>query len=149
MLAALAVLGAGCMAGMKKPEVRMEGVKLGGIGLTGGLVYVEVMVVNPNRQELAAQRLTYDFDIADPSQSGEWIDFAEGEYREEMRVGGRDSTLVRIPIEFSYRDAGRALRTVFDRGSLNYRVRGAVDVSKPLRTEVPFRKSGVVTLSGN
>lgn len=145
-LALVSLFAAAC-GGMREPEVRMEGVRLGAVGLQGGLVYVQLRVVNPNRAELAAQRLEYDLDLADPEGDG-WIDFAEGTYVEDMRVGGRDSALIEVPVEFTYRQAGRAIRSVLDRGTLNYRVRGRVDVLKPLRTEVPFRKTGVATIGG-
>lgn len=145
-LAFAAVLAA--CGGIRQPDVRLENVRLGAIGLQGGLVYVQLMVVNPNRTGLVAQRLTYDFDVADPNGEG-WIDFAEGEHLQEVRVPGRDSARVEVPIQFSYREAGRALRSVLDRGALNYRVRGTVDISRPVRTEIPFRKTGVATLGGS
>jgi LEA14-like dessication related protein len=144
-----AVLLAACAGGLKRPEVRMEGVRVGGLGLTGGLVYVQLRVTNPNGRDLATNKLTYDFDLADPSGAKDsWVDFAEGVYDQEIRVNGHDSTTVEIPIEFSYRGAGPAIRSVIERGTLSYRVKGTVGVTKPLSTEVPFKKQGVVTLSG-
>ena len=102
---------------------------------------------NPNGRELSAERLTYDFDVAGPGGDDEdWVDFATGEFREPMRVAGNDSTVVEIPIEFTYSEVGDVIRSVIDRGTLRYRVRGSVDVSRPLRAEVPFSKSGTVAL---
>ena len=147
-LALIALLAAtACGAGLERPEVRMDGVRLGGLGFQGGLVYVSLSVFNPNGTDLSAERLTYDFDVADPGgNEDDWVDFATGEYREPMRVAGNDSTVVEIPIEFSYSEVGGVIRSVIDRGTLRYRVRGSVDVSRPLRAEVPFSKSGTVAL---
>lgn len=149
MLALVAVTGAtGCMSHVKKPEVRMAGVRLGGIGLTGGLVYVRLNVTNPNRFGMETRAIRYDLDIADQSDDDEkWIDFADGVYAEPLKVGGRDSTMVEIPVEFKYNALGGAMRSILDRGTFNYRVSGEVDVREPIGTTVPFKKRGIVTLS--
>ena len=66
-IAILALLAlTACGAGLERPEVRLDGVRLGGLGFQGGLVYVSLSVFNPNGRELSAERLTYDFDVADP-----------------------------------------------------------------------------------
>ena len=146
-MASPGVVGDAFSAGLERPEIRFEGVRLGGLGFQGGLVYISINVINPNGRELSAERLTYDFDVADPGgDDDDWVDFATGEFREPMRVAGNDSTIVEIPIEFSYSEVGDVIRSVIDRGTLRYRVRGSVDVSRPLRAEVPFSKSGTVAL---
>lgn len=139
----------GCLPELKQPEVRLTGVRLGGIGLRGGLIYAQLNVVNPNRFALEADGIDYDLEIADSAEGGEWLELAEGRIEDDFRVDGRDSTVIEVPIEFSYDAVGGALRSILDRGTLNYRVSGRVAVETPVRTEVPYRKTGVVSLSGS
>ena len=58
LLAALVVGAAACVPRIEEPEVRLAGVRLGGLGLQGGLVYVRLSVVNPNRFGLEAASST-------------------------------------------------------------------------------------------
>jgi len=137
-----------CAPRVSRPDVHLVGVRLGGLGLRGGLVYVQLSVVNPNDFPLEATGLTYNLGLRDPTTGGdgEWVDLAEGRFGESVRVGARDSSIVEIPVEFTYTGAGAALRSILDRGTLSYRVSGAVALSRPLRTEVPYRHSGTVAV---
>lgn len=148
LLAALVVGAAACVPRIEEPEVRLAGVRLGGLGLQGGLVYVRLSVVNPNRFGLKAAGLTYDLDLAD-IQDGErrWVDLAEGTFAEKIRVEGNDSTVVEIPVEFRYSGLGSAVRSILATGTFDYRVRGEVSITEPLGTEIPYRHSGTVTLT--
>jgi hypothetical protein len=51
-------------------------------------------------------------------------------------------------VEFTYAGASAALRSLLEKGTFSYRVRGEITVSKPLRTAVPYRHSGTVALGG-
>ncbi|HEX7089225.1 MAG TPA: LEA type 2 family protein [Longimicrobiales bacterium] len=141
---------AGCATGLREPEVHLAGIRLGGLGLSGGVMYVRLNVVNPNDFALEAAGLTYDVELSDPAaeEDGGWVDFAEGRFEEKVRVDARDSSVVEIPVEFTYTGAGAALRSLLDKGTFSYRVRGEVAVSKPVRTAVPYRHSGTVALAG-
>jgi LEA14-like dessication related protein len=146
--AALAALVfAGCFAGFERPEVRLHGVRVGGIGLRGGTVYARLQVVNPNGFTLRADELTYDLEFAG-ERVDEWLPFAEGVFEERIEVPGRDSATVEIPVEFTYRELGQAMQSVLDRGTLDYRVRGSVRVTDPIGRTVPYRHEGTVTMSG-
>lgn len=147
VLLALAVAG-GCVRNFKQPQVRLDGVRLGGIGLSGGLVYVQLAVINPNGFDLRADRLSYDLQLKDPQDPSKWVPLANGTYDQQVSVDAHDSTRVEIPVQFSYAGAGPAVQSVLDRGTLNYRVSGQVAVSKPLDTTVPYRHEGVVSLAG-
>jgi len=144
----VAILLAACAPRLSRPDVHLVGVRLGGLGLRGGLVYVRLSVVNPNDFPLEAAGLTYDLELRDPAAdgAGEWVDLAEGRFTEDVRVPARDSSIVEIPVEFTYAGAGAALRSILDLGTVSYRVRGEVALSGPVRTEVPYRHSGTVSV---
>ncbi|MGH7506121.1 MAG: hypothetical protein ACRELX_10740, partial [Longimicrobiales bacterium] len=87
------LLAAGCFGRYQQPEIRFEGVRLGGLGLRGGTVYARLQVVNPNGFALRAAALTYDLELAedDGGEQG-WVRLAEGTFAERIVVAGHDST---------------------------------------------------------
>jgi LEA14-like dessication related protein len=153
LLALLAsVLFTGCGTSMvRQPEVTLEGVQLGGLGLRGGTLLVDVQVVNPNRFSLNAHQLQYQLALSEPDIVGDttWVDFATGTYAQPFSVGAGDTARIQIPVEFSYSGLGAAAGSILNRGTFNYRAVGTVDVRTPLGAhEVPFQKRGTVSLLG-
>lgn len=148
----LTVALAACSSSVfKQPEVTLQSVQLGGLGLRGGTMLVNLRVVNPNRFTLSANQLQYQLAIGDRDEPGDtaWIDVAEGVYDRPFSVAARDSAVVQIPVEFSYSGLGGAATSILRAGTVDYRASGTVDVRTPLGIyDVPFRRSGKVTLMG-
>ena len=140
----------GCASSLfRQPEVSLQGVQLGGLGLRGGTLLVNLRVINPNRFALRADGLQYDLALGDPDQVGDttWVDFAAGRYEEPISVGAGDTANVPIPVEFSYSQLGSAASSILRSGTFRYRARGEVNVSTAFgRREVPFTKRGTVSL---
>ena len=153
-LALLVSLVAACGGKVfRQPEVALQGIQLGGIGLTGGTLLVDLRVHNPNGFTLKAERLRYDLHLGDRAAraagDSTWVPFAQGTYDREFRVGGGDTETIQIPVEFSYSALGGAAASIFRRGTFEYRATGEVEVDTPLGDRsVPFRKSGTVTVAG-
>jgi LEA14-like dessication related protein len=145
------VLSACGSRAVKQPEITLESVQVGGLGLRGGTLLVDVVVHNPNRFALNANQLKYALAInqAGPTAEDGWIDFASGVYDQSLTVGARQTERVRIPVEFSYSGLGGAASTVLRSGTFTYRATGEVDVRTPLGTYVvPFQRRGTVTMAG-
>lgn len=149
--AALVVLliAAACMPRLREPDVRLVGVRLGGLGLRGGVVHVELGVNNPNTFALEAEGLSYDLELRDPEADDEWIDLAEGTFEQDFGVGAEDSARVEIPIEFRYGGVGDVIRSLLSTGTVSYRVRGMITLDEPFRTDVPYRKTGIIGVDGS
>ena len=149
---ALALLATGCGGSIfKQPEITLESVQIGGLGLTGGTLVVDLQVVNPNRFALSSNRLSYELDLREEESSADtsWVDFATGTYEQPFSVRGRETAHVQIPVSFSYSGLGAAAGSMLRRGTFTYRASGTADVRTPLGThQVPFRKTGTVTLLG-
>jgi LEA14-like dessication related protein len=141
-------LAGACSSAVRQPEVRLESVRLGGIGLRGGTLYAQVYVGNPNGFGLETRSITYDMQVEHPDSAGRWVSFAQGTLDEPVRVGGNNSTVIEIPIQFRYDDLGGAVRSILDTGTFNYRVNGDVQLSEPVGRRIPYSKSGIVSLSG-
>lgn len=148
----LLLLLAACGGGLfQQPQVDLESVQLGGLGLRGGTLLVNLSVVNPNRFALSAGQLHYDLALGDSDEAGDtaWIDFASGTHSEPVRVEAHDTAIVPIPVEFTYSGLGGAAASILRSGTFNYRARGTVEVNTPIgNRDVPFTKRGTVTLMG-
>src|ERR1041385_3414463 len=133
----------------RQPEVALAGARVGGVGLKGGLIYVQLHVDNPNGYALRANRLSYNFDLKDTNAATEtWANMAHGDIDKDIRVPGHGSGTVEIPIEFNYAGSGGALKSVLDRGIMSYRVTGSVTVREPISGTIPFSRTGTATLEG-
>jgi LEA14-like dessication related protein len=139
---AAAVMGvAGCSAlgrqAFKEPIVRLQDVKVNGIGLTGGNLNVRLSVYNPNGYRLDATRMTYNVLVGDSVQ------FATGTVQDRFTVQSNDSSIVTIPVNFTYAGVGAAGRQLINSGGVNYRVQGDVTVGSVVGSfSVPYTSSG-------
>lgn len=147
LLLAVLLLGA-CSSMMRQPEVRLESMRVGGIGLRGGTLYAQVYVGNPNGFDLETRSLTYDMQVEHPDSAGRWVSFSQGTVEEPVRVRGNGSTVIEVPMQFRYDDLGGAVRSILDTGTFNYRVRGDVELSQPIGRTIPYSKTGIVSLRG-
>ena len=147
LLLPVLLLGA-CSSVMRQPEVRLESMRVGGIGLRGGTLYAQVYVGNPNGFDLETRSLTYDMQVEHPDSAGRWVSFSHGTVEEPVRVRSNGSTIIEVPIQFRYDDLGGAVRSILDTGTFNYRVRGDVELSQPIGRTIPYSKTGIVSLRG-
>jgi LEA14-like dessication related protein len=122
ILAGCATLGLG---GFQEPLVHFNDAKIRGLGLSGGSVDVVLSVYNPNHFNLNASRLTYRLLVEDK-------DLGSGALNNAFRVGSGDSTLVSIPVDFTYAGLGAAGRQLLQNGTINYRVLGDFTVDTPI-----------------
>ncbi len=133
-LSACATLGRGVF---QEPIVNFKNVSVRGLGLTGGTMDVYLSVYNPNGFRLDATRLTYDLIVGESTRVG------TGALDSRFTVQDRDSTEVRIPIDFTYSGIGAAARQMMQSGSVPYTVRGDVTVATPLGNFTrPYSGSG-------
>ena len=114
------------MASFKEPLVHFNDVKVRGLGLTGGALDVVLSVYNPNGFNLNAGRLTYKLLVGEDMQLG------SGVLDHAFRVRDKDSTLVTIPMDFTYAGLGAAGRQLLQSGSVPYRVIGDITVDTPV-----------------
>lgn len=151
-LAGAALALSACSGTFQRPDIDLEGVTLGSVGLSGGTLIANVRVHNPNRFSLRADDLRYRLWLREPGDTRAdttWVEFADGTYGDTITVRGRETRTFRIPVEFSYRELGGAAGSLLRTGRVQYRAEGTVDVRTPLGTrEVPFRKTGSFSMSG-
>ena len=140
MAAMMALALGGCasmgLGGFKEPIVQFSDVKIKGLGLSGGALDVVLSIYNPNGFDLNATRLTYKLMVEDK-------DLGNGVLDRAFRVSDKDSTLVTIPVDFSYAGLGSAGRQLLSSGAVNYRVIGDVTVNTALGNfTLPYDQRG-------
>ena len=135
-----------CSSVVKEPEVRLDGIRIGSIGLDGGTLRVRLNVVNPNSFGLQTERLDYLIEVAEDGRDGEaWDTLSAGVYDERLTVEADDSAVVEIPVRFRYRDLGTAITSLISSGTFDYRISGTVQMREPVRREFPFRRTGNIS----
>ena len=123
--AAIAVV-AGCSAlgkqAFQQPIVHLQDVRVNGVGLTGGNLDVKLSVYNPNGYRMDATRMTYNVMVGDS------VRFATGTVDSRFTVNSNDSSVVTVPVSFTYSGIGAAGRQLLNTGGVNYHVNGDVTV---------------------
>ena len=139
--AALAVFAiAGCaslgMGGFQEPIVTFKDLRVRGLGITGGSIDAYLNIYNPNGFKLDATRLTYKVLVGENP-------LGTGVLDSRFTVQDKDSTTIRIPIDFTYAGVGAAGRQMMQSGSVPYTVTGDVTVATPVGNyTVPYTGSG-------
>jgi LEA14-like dessication related protein len=147
--AAIAIT-AGCSAlgkaAFQQPVVNLKDVAVQGVGLTGGQLAVKLNVYNPNGYRLDATRLSYNVQVGD---SGNGVNLAAGTLDSQFSVQSGDSTVVTVPVSFTYAGIGAAGRQLLNSGAVPYRVNGDVTVGTVVGNfTVPYSATGRFTAFG-
>lgn len=126
----------GALGGFKQPVVNFKDLRVRGLGLTGGSLDAYLSVYNPNGFKLDATRLTYTVKVGENP-------LGTGALDSRFTVQDKDSTTIRIPVDFTYAGIGNAARQMMNSGSVPYTVDGDVTVATPAGNfTVPYSGSG-------
>jgi LEA14-like dessication related protein len=120
----------------KRPTVILRDVRLTGLGISGGNLDVVLAVYNPNNYRLDATQMHYQLMV-------DTIPVASGEISDRNAFQGGDTTIVHLPVQFSYSGVGAASRQLSQTGAVNYKVVGDLTVDSPIGSRsFPFTSSG-------
>ncbi len=123
-------------AAFESPVVTLRDVRLAGVGLEGGTLDVLLSVYNPNDFNLDASRITYSV-LVDSALVG------SGEADQRVVVPALDSAVVRLPVRFTWQGAGAAGTVLMNRGSVDYRVKGEMQIVSGVGTiTLPYDQRG-------
>ena len=144
---AVAVTVAACSAlgraAFQNPVVNLRDVRVLGLGTTGGQLELQLGVYNPNNYRLDATRLTYRLWVGDS------VSVANGALDTQTTVQAGDSTIVRVPVAFTYAGVGAAAMQLLRTGTVTSRVGGDVTVGSPVGNfTVPYSASGQFNTMG-
>lgn len=126
-------------ATFREPVVTYKDAVITGLGISGGNLEVVLSVYNPNSYRLDGTGLTYRINV-------DSVPFGSGNLNERFTVQEGDSTMVRLPLSFSYAGVGQAGRQLIQTGSVQYTVSGEITVGTPLGTFTrPYSGKGRLT----
>ena len=138
---ALAIGLAGCSAlgkqAFQNPVVNLRDVRVLGLGTSGGQLEVQLGVYNPNSYRLDATRMTYRVFVGDS------VGLANGALDTRTTVQAGGSSIVKIPVSFTYSGLGAAATSLLRTGAVRYRVSGDFTVGSVVGNfTVPYSTSG-------
>lgn len=141
-MAAMAVGAAGgaCQSVAKavftQPVVTLRDVKLASSSFTGGTLDVTLNVYNPNHYDLDVSQMTYEV-IVDSADVG------SGHTAQRVLLRSGDSTLVHLPVDFTWGGATAAGRLFAASGSVLYEVKGEIKAATAVgAVTIPFDQRG-------
>jgi len=138
-VAALALAGArptGAAPPFTQPVVTLRDVRLSSAGLDGGTLDVLLSIYNPNKYNLDVQQMTYAV-IVDSSQVG------SGHTTQRVLLKAFDSSMVHLPVDFTWSGATSAGRLLTMNGYVLYEVKGGLTVASGVGSvTIPFDQHG-------
>jgi len=132
---------AGLQGYFREPEVNLQRVAVRGVGLTGGTMDLIVGVYNPNPFDLQGTKLQLGLDVED-SHVG------EVEYDSGFQTQKGDTTVLTLPLSFTWSGLAGAARTALNSGELPYTLKGQLTVATAIGDrQVAFTHEGRAPLS--
>lgn len=128
-------------ASLIQPHVALRSVTVRNVGLTGGTLDVALAFHNPNRVTLTGSALSAGLDI-------EGTHFGDLALAGPFSLSQGDTTVVTVPLGFSWSGVGSAARSVLNSGAVNYGIDGRFTIRLPAGVDlaVPFSGQGSIPL---
>jgi LEA14-like dessication related protein len=142
-MALLPACGAGVVHPLAfiKPAVKLHHLELKNVGVAGGTLDLVLAFDNPNKISVQGTSLTAGLDI-------ENTHFGDVELSDAFTLAAKDTTLLTVPLRFTWSGVAAAARSVLDYGAVNYKITGRFNVLTPTcaECEIPFSGEGSVPL---
>lgn len=116
----------------EKPEVEVVGVSLKEVGLTGGVLVVNLNIKNPNSNTIALDSIGYTMSINENA-------IANGDVNDGVKLLAKEEKVVAIPVKFAYQDVANGLTSILKLQKLDYDFSGSAKVGV---FTIPFSKKG-------
>ncbi len=124
----------------KQPEFRFDDVGVTNVSFTGFTLGFRIEARNPNRFSMTIRNWRYAVSLNK-------LIFLEGSVDDEVKVPGKGSKILTIPVEVSYGNISKLLKGTFDSRSLKYDFRSDFDLATWVGSgTAPFRTKGEVRL---
>lgn len=113
LLLAVGVVGLqGCQLLVQPPQLTLEGVQMGGLGLGGTTLNAHLQVGNPNFYDVKTQKVTYVLTV-EGKRAG------EGVLDTPFTVPGRKTVPLDFPVQVNWSAAMGGLRTALTNGKID------------------------------
>jgi LEA14-like dessication related protein len=125
----------------ERPGVNLQEIQITGLGVSGGSLNLLLDVYNPNSYSLRTLRIETSVDI-------DGTHFGDVKLEREFTLAAERTTVVEIPMTFTWSGVGAAARNLLQQGSVNYVLDSKILLNTPIGDQtLDFRSRGVVPLT--
>jgi LEA14-like dessication related protein len=123
-----------------RPDVELQQIALVDLTTSGATLELLLAIENPNVFAIHGRRLEVTLDLEDTR-------FGDITREASFRLAGQDTTMITVPMRFTWAGVGAAARSIVTTGEVAYALEGAVDLETPYGNgRVPYRQSGSIPL---
>jgi len=143
--AGLAAIAAGCATlghalRFEAPDLRLQEVRVTGLGFSGGTLDLALDVFNPNGYRLRSTRLEVGIDLED-------VHFGDALFEAPVDLPPQQHSLITVPVRFEWAGLDAGARALLVRQSVRYVLTGVATLDTPLGDRrVRLRAGGDVPL---
>lgn len=138
MVAGCATLGQALR--FQEPDIKLQEIRVTGLGLTGGSLDLALDVFNPNDYRLRTTRLELGIDLED-------VHFGDALLETPLDLPSQQHILVTVPVQFEWAGVGAGARALLSRQAVRFGLTGVASLGTPLGDRrVQVHGSGEVPL---
>ena len=141
----VSVLVAGCASlghalRFEEPEIKLQEIRVTGLGFTGGTFDLALDVFNPNGYRLRTTRLELGIDL-------EQVHFGDALLETPLELPSQQHSLVTVPVRFEWAGLGAGARALLARQAIRFGLTGTATLGTPIGDRrMQVRGSGDVPL---
>lgn len=125
-----AVLASGCASiqhalRFEEPDIRLQEIRITGLGLTGGTLDLSLDVFNPNGFRLRTMRLELGIDL-------EQVHFGDALLETPVELPAQQHSLVTVPVRFEWSGLGAGAQALLTRQAVRYGLTGSAILDTPI-----------------
>ncbi|HEY6108430.1 MAG TPA: LEA type 2 family protein [Gemmatimonadales bacterium] len=138
MVAGCATLGQALR--FQEPDIKLQEIRVTGLGLTGGSLDLALDVFNPNDYRLRTTRLELGIDLED-------VHFGDALLETPLELPSQQHSPVTVPVQFEWAGVGAGARALLSRQAVRFGLTGVATLSTPVGDRrVQVHGSGEVPL---
>jgi LEA14-like dessication related protein len=138
LLAGCATLGQALR--FQEPDIKLQEIRVTGLGLQGGSLDLALDVFNPNDYRLRTTRLDLGIDLED-------VHFGDALIETPLELPSQQHSLVTVPVQFEWAGVGAGARALLSRQAVRFGLTGVASLGTPLGDRrVQVHGSGEVPL---
>lgn len=124
----------------QEPDIKLQEIRVTGLGLTGGTLDLALDVFNPNDYRLRTTRLQLGIDLED-------VHFGDALIETPLELPSQQHSPVTVPVQFEWAGVGAGARALLSRQAVRFGLTGVATLSTPLGDRrVQVHGSGEVPL---
>lgn len=109
----------------EEPTIRLQEVRITGLGLTGGTLDLALDVFNPNDFRLRTLRMELGIDL-------EQVHFGDALLETPVELPAQQHSLVTLPVRFEWAGLGAGARGLLSRQAIRYGLTGVATLGTPI-----------------